>query len=230
MLSQNTEILIVLAIAILLQYLPKIGRVFKGFNTLIHETGHAIMTLIFSGEVVSIDIFYSGEGVATTKTKSWWSRFFISIAGYPFASIIAYLFTYLIFTARYEYVLYVMVSISMINLVFWVRNPYGIAWLLVLLSFVFLCFYFEWQEVKHWLALSITAFVFIDAFVSAWYILVLAIKSPKKAGDATNLQKSLWIPAFFWALFFWTQATLLALLSIHLFHPLPYLNLITDIL
>lgn len=188
------------------------------------------MTLIFSGEVVSIDIFYSGEGVATTKTKSWWSRFFISIAGYPFASIIAYLFTYLIFTARYEYVLYVMVSISMINLVFWVRNPYGIAWLLVLLSFVFLCFYFEWQEVKHWLALSITAFVFIDAFVSAWYILVLAIKSPKKAGDATNLQKSLWIPAFFWALFFWTQATLLALLSIHLFHPLPCLNLITDIL
>lgn len=228
--TKNTEILIVVAIAILLEYLPKIGRVFKGFNTLIHETGHALMTLIFSGEVVSIDIFYSGEGVATTKTKSWWSRFFISIAGYPFASIIAFLFSYLIFRERYNYVLYVMVSIAVVNLIFWVRNPYGLVWLITVISFLFLCFYFDWTIIKRWTALSITSFVFVDAFVSAWYILVLAIKSPKKAGDATNLQKSLWIPAFFWALFFWAQATLLALLSIHLFHPLPYLNLITDIL
>lgn len=219
-----------IVIAILLQYLPKIGKVFKGFNTLIHETGHALMTLIFSGEVVSIDIFYSGEGVATTKTKSWWSRFFISIAGYPFASIIAFLFSYLIFSERYNYVLYVLVSIAVVNLIFWVRNLYGLVWLITVSSFIFLCFYFNWTYIIRWTALSITAFVFVDAFVSAWYILVLAIKSPKKAGDATNLQKSLWIPAFFWALFFWAQATLLALLSIHLFHPLPYLNLITGIL
>lgn len=228
--TKTTEILIVLGIAILLQYLPKIGKVFKGFNTMVHETGHAFMTLLFSGEVVSIDLFYSGEGVATTKSKSWWSRFFISIAGYPFASIIAFLCSYLIFTSHYDYVLFVMASIAMVNLIFWVRNPYGIAWLIVVLTFISLCFYFDWQLVKHWTALMITAFVFIDAFVSAWYILVLAVKTPKKAGDATNLQKSLWIPAFFWALFFWAQATMFALLSIHLFHPLPYLNSITSIL
>lgn len=221
-LTKNTEILLFLSIAVGLNYLPKIGRVFKGFNTLIHETGHAFTTLLFSGEVVSVDIFYSGEGQAVSKSKSWFTKFFISIAGYPFSSILSFIFCYLIFLDKYDYVLWIVLSIGFINLLFWVRNMYGVVWLLVLMLTLFSFFYFNLEQAKHYAALSITAFVFIDAWVSAWHILYLSMKEPKKAGDAKNLQSFALLPAFFWGLFFWLQASYFSLLSIHLFYPLPF--------
>jgi len=221
-LSKNTEILLVLAIAIALNYLPKIGRIFKGFNTMIHETGHAFMSLLFSGEVVSVDILHTGEGVATTKSKSWFSKFFVSIAGYPFSSIISFVFAYLIFRSHYEYVLYITICFSVINLIFWVRNPYGLVWLIVTNALLFSIFYFHLSSTQYYAALFISAFVFTDAWISSWHILYLSVKDPKKAGDAKNLQSFALLPAFFWALFFWAQATILALLSVHLFYALPY--------
>ena len=215
-LTKNTEILLVISIAVALNYLPKIGRIFKGFNTLIHETGHAFMSLLFS-----VDILHTGEGVATTKSKSWFSKFFISIAGYPFSSIIAFLFAYLIFTEHYRIILYIIMSISVINIIFWVRNPYGLVWLIVTNALLFSIFYFHLSQTQYYTALFITAFVSIDAWVSSWHILYLSIKEPKKAGDSKNLQAFTFLPAFFWSLFFWAQASFFALLSVQLFYPLP---------
>ncbi len=221
-LTKNTELVLFLSIAIGLNYLPKVGRIFKGFNTLIHETGHALTTLLFSGEVLSVDIFYSGEGQAVSKSKSWFSKFFISIAGYPFSSLVSFLFSYLLFKGHENYILWSFLSISIINLLFWVRNSYGVIWLLVLMATLFSFFYFNLDQAKHYAALSITAFIFVDAWVSSWHILYLSIKEPKKAGDAKNLQSFALLPAFFWGLFFWLQASFFMLLSIHLFYPLPF--------
>jgi len=222
-LSKNTEILSVLAIAIALNYLPKVGRIFKGFNTMVHESGHALMSLLFSGEVVSVDILHTGEGVATTKSKSWFAKFFVSIAGYPFSSIIAFVLAYLIYTSHYNYVLYITICFSVINLIFWVRNPYGIVWLIITNAFLFSIFYFHLNVAQYYTALFISAFIFTDAWISSWHILYLSIKEPKKAGDAKNLQSFALLPAFFWGLFFWLQASYLALLSVNLFYPLPFL-------
>jgi Peptidase M50B-like len=221
-LSKNTEILLVLSIALGLNYLPKIGRVFKGFNTLVHESGHAFMTLLFSGEVVSVELFHTGEGLAVSKSKSWFTKFFVSMAGYPFSSIVSFVFAYFIFRNKYDYVLYSVISLSIINLIFWVRNPYGLVWLIVLLASLFSFFYFDLEQVKYYAALTITAFIFTDAWISAWHVLYLSIREPKKAGDAKNLQSFALLPAFFWGLFFWIQASYFMLLSIHLFVPLPF--------
>lgn len=227
MFSKEVTIIIVLVAACALNYLPRIGRIFKGFNTLIHETGHALMSLLFSGEVVSIDILHTGEGVAVTKSKSWFTKFFISIAGYPFSSITAFVFAYLIYKSQYDYVLYIFISIAVLNLLFWVRNPYGLVWLIVTLLILFSFFYFKLTDAKYYSALCIGAFTFIDAWISSWHLLYLSIKEPKKAGDAKNLQSFALLPAFFWALFFWLQASYFMLLSVHLFYPLPlpYLEL-----
>lgn len=220
-LTKNTEICLVLAIAISLNYLPKVGRIFKGFNTLVHESGHAFMSLLLSGEVVSVDILHTGEGVATTKSKSWFTKFMVSIAGYPFSSVVSFAFAYLIYTSHYNYILYVMICLSVINLIFWVRNAYGIIWLIIINVFLFSIFYFHLTLTEYYTALFITAFVFTDAWISSWHILYLSIKEPKKAGDAKNLSGFALLPALFWALFFWGQATFLALMSVQLFYKLP---------
>lgn len=220
-LSKNTELLLAIATAITLNYVPRLGKVFKGFNTLIHESGHAFMSLLLSGEVVSVDIFYSGEGTATTKSKSWFTRFFVSIAGYPFSSILAFVFAYLLAKGYPDYILYTIISLAVINMIFWVRNPYGLVWLIVTSTLLCAMFYFGWNNAKYYAALLITALILIDAWVSAWHILYLSIKEPKKSGDAKNLQSTALLPAFFWGLFFWIQATFLALMSVHLFYKLP---------
>ncbi len=229
-LSKNTEILLVLAIAIALNYLPKVGRIFKGFNTMVHESGHAFMSLLFSGEVVSVDILHTGEGVATTKSKSWFAKFFVSIAGYPFSSIISFVLAYLIYTSHYNYVLYIAICFSVINLIFWVRNPYGLVWLIVTNALLISIFYFQLNTTQYYAALFITAFIFTDAWISAWHILYLSIKEPKKAGDAKNLQSFALLPAFFWGFFFWVLATFFALLSVHLFYALPYFEKLSIVL
>ncbi len=221
-LSKNTEILLAISMAIALNYVPKLGRVFKGFNTLIHESGHAFMSLLLSGEVVSVDIFYSGEGTATTKSKSWFTKFFVSIAGYPFSSVLAFVFAYLLAKGHPDYILYVIISLAVINMIFWVRNPYGLVWLIVTTALLCAMFYFDWIYAKYYSALMITALVTVDAWVSAWHILYLSIKEPKKAGDAKSLQSTALLPAFFWGLFFWLQASFLLLLSIHQYYPLPF--------
>lgn len=220
--SKNSEILLVLTIAASLNYLPKIGRIFKGFNTMIHETGHAIMSLLFSGEVVSIDILHTGEGVATTKSKSWVAKFLVSISGYPFSSMVAFLFAFFIYRDHSEYVLYSIISIAVINIIFWVRNPYGLAWLVSLLLLMFILYYFKLELIKYYAALSIAAFVFIDALFSAWYILYISLKEPKKAGDAKNLQSFALLPAFFWGLFFFAQACYFSLLALNFYYPLHW--------
>lgn len=211
-------------LAIALNYLPGIGKIFKGFNTLIHETGHALMSLIFSGEVVSIDIFYSGEGVATTKSKSWFSKFFISIAGYTFSSFVAFLFIYLIHKGYDQTVLYIFLSIVFINLIFWVRNVYGIIWLLSIVTITVLFFYFQWNTAIQYFTYIITACILVDAYVSSWHIFYLSIKDSKKSGDARNLQQIAWLHSSIWGFLFFLQANVFLLLSIHLFHPIPFLT------
>ncbi len=221
--TKNTEILIVLAIAIALNYIPVVGMFVKCFNTLVHESSHALMSLLFSGEVVSVDLFYSGEGVATTKSSSWLSKFLISMAGYIGSSVVSAICVYLIAHQHYQYILYFFLSLATINLIFWVRNLYGITWLVIVIAGLSALFYFQLFSYQKWAALMITAIVFVDAWVSSAILLVLSVKNSKKAGDASNLQKIALLPAFFWALLFLSQATFLALWSIHQFLPLTFL-------
>jgi hypothetical protein len=222
------ELIAALFFAVLLNYVPRLGKLFKGFNTLIHESGHAFASMLFAGEVIAIDLFYSGEGTATTKSKSWFSRFVISIIGYPFSSLISFLCCYFILKNWDEYILYFLMSLALINLFFWVRNVYGIIWLLVIITGLTLLFYFKVEWLQHYLALGITALIVVDAYVSAWHILIISIRNPSQSGDAKNLQQLAWLPPFFWAFLFFLQANAFLLLSIHLFHPLPFLSTIQN--
>ena len=74
--------------------IPLIGKFFKVINTVIHELGHAIVSLLLSGKVQKIELFSSSEGVTVTQCSRPWKAFFISLSGYPFASVVSYIFFY----------------------------------------------------------------------------------------------------------------------------------------
>ena len=57
--------------AVILSFIPFTGKLVNPINTMIHESGHAIVSLIFSGEVECIELNMDSSGAAKTKSKYW---------------------------------------------------------------------------------------------------------------------------------------------------------------
>lgn len=220
--DKNTQLLIVLASALVLNYIPVVGKFIKGFNTLIHESAHAFMALITSGEVMSVNLFYGGEGLASTKSGNLFGKFLVSIAGYFCSSAVGYILFFLVKKDYHEYILYGFIALGSINLLFWVRNLYGVSWLLFMIMGLGSIFYFQQKILGHYIALFIASVVAVDALVSSGIIFFLSIKTAAKAGDAYNLKLLTYIPTFVWGLIFFIQAIGFALLTIRLFLPLSF--------
>jgi hypothetical protein len=210
---QEKVILYVLTmLSLVLPRIPVIGVFFRIVNTMIHETGHAVAALFTSGEVLNIDLFHDTSGAATTKSKSAVSRFIISIAGYFVSSIVAWLLFKAIWLNHINWVLFALLCIALVNLLFWVRNAFGILWLFLFQVLIFVVWRYAdvfWQKA---FVIFCSGVVLFDSVASAWVILYLSIKFPKQAGDAKNLADQTGIPAFFWALIFLLQALYFAYL------------------
>jgi hypothetical protein len=216
-LDKNTQLLIVLAGVFVLCRIPFVGKVLKVFNTLIHESGHALMSLLTSGEVISVDLFYNTEGTATTTSKHWFGKFFTSIAGYVASSACAFLFFYFIKYDQYNWIIYSLLVLAIINLIFWVRNLYGILWLLVMTAIIILLLYWKNGDAVKYVTMIISGVVLSESLTSAAIIFYISLSKPKQAGDATNLQKLTYLPAVVWGLFFFVQALFFTLLTLRLY-------------
>lgn len=182
--------------------IPYAGKYFRLINTLIHESGHAVFSLLTNGSVEHIELFSDTSGLTVTKNKSKLSAFVVSLSGYFFASGCALLFFYLIKFDHYPVILYILLSLITINLILFVRNTYGIIWLLSLAAVIIGLMYIKAE-------LPVLIFIFLvsslslsESVVSAFVLVKISLRSPKKAGDAANLAKTTHIPALIWSLIF----------------------------
>lgn len=185
---------------LLLRYKP-IGSVLRPINTMFHETGHALMTLLFSGKVVQINLFHD-SGVAFTAVSSWFGRFMVSLAGYPFASMAAWLQFYFYSKGMSYVCLYVYLGTAVINLLLWVRNSYGIIWLLLFIALNSCALYFKWEEPVCLMLFIFNSVLLLQSVWTALYLLYLCADDPKQAGDAANLRSMTFLPAVIWGAFF----------------------------
>lgn len=219
-LRHSTAIFYLLLIAsIILARLPFIGIYFRVINTLVHESGHAFVALITSGKFSRIELFADSSGTATTVSKSKFANFLISIAGYPVSSVTAYLFFRLIKFEHYDFVLYTVAFLTVVNLIFFVRNKYGIFWLLTFALVLTAIFYFHNFYLSYWSAIFFSCVILTDSVVSALILLKLSIKDGKKAGDASNLKSYSYIPSFIWSLLFLAIAVYFFYLTAILYFP-----------
>ncbi|MEH7545428.1 MULTISPECIES: M50 family metallopeptidase [Bacillaceae] len=202
----SAKFFLFLAIAFILIHVPIIGNYVKIINTLIHETGHAIIAL-FGGKVETISLFMNSEGATISDQSTWMGSFFTSLAGYTFASFMAFL-SFLLLRRKKEILLIdLLLAFIFLNLIFWVRNPYGVFWLFSFAcAFLFLLIKGS-QGVRDHLLLLIAAILLVDSVQSTYEILFLSILQPQAAGDAANLaQLTGVLPAAFWGLFFFLQS------------------------
>ena len=210
---------ILLAIAVLLSRIPLLGKYFRSINTLVHEAGHAFATLILSGEIIAINLFADTSGSTVTKAKNKFSQALISLAGYPVSALMGWLCLFLLYKGYYLYILFILTSIALIIMILSLKNMYGLFWAGTFVVLNLLLIYFNNQTVIYIFAAFYALVIFTDAIISSFILLVLAIKQPKKAGDATNLQKTTKIPAMVWAVLLLAFTLFISWLSIINYFP-----------
>jgi hypothetical protein len=202
----SAKFFLVLVIAVILIHVPFIGNYVKIINTLIHETGHAIIALM-GGKVETISLFMNSEGATISDQSTWIGSFFTSLAGYTFASFMAFLSFWLIRRKKETILIDILLAFIFLNLIFWVRNLYGIFWLCSFaIAFLFLLIKGS-QSLRNHVLLLIAAIILVDSIQSAYEILFISVLQPQAAGDAANLARLTGLlPASFWGLFFFLQA------------------------
>lgn len=192
----------IVAGSILILYIPFIGKFFRIINTMVHETGHAIMALFTSGEVDSIELNPNASGLTKTKSKSQWSSIVITLSGYLFASGFAWISFWILSYKNYIWFFYLLLATAILNLMLWVRSGFGILWLLIFIAAIGLVWWYFPGKISNWFALSLATMLQFESLFTTFVLLKISIMKSSAAGDAFQLQKILWLPAAIWALLF----------------------------
>lgn len=202
------EFLILFLVGMVFCSLPFVGVCFRCLNTMFHENGHALMAILTLGKIKKIDISSTTEGAISHVTKNKFTRLLVTIAGYPFASFMALAMAYLYVKEDYEMILYVIVTALLINLLMWVRNSFGVFWIIIFGSIIIGTYFFI-PQLNILLMKLIVAILLYENVKTAMVILKLSIQKRKEAGDATTMRNITKIPAFVWGLLFFAQAVLM---------------------
>src|SRR5690606_4381509 len=101
---------------------------FRSVNTFIHELAHAIMTLLLSGNVMYIHLFQDHSGVTYSTLPDSWRIIPVSLAGYIGASLFVILLFRLYANRRQDIGLAIIITLSALGLIIFIRNPYGVMW------------------------------------------------------------------------------------------------------
>lgn len=195
-----------IGLAFFLIQIPIIGDYFRIINTVIHESGHAFMAL-FGGNVETISLYMNADGVTHGTQSIWIIDFITCAAGYTIASLIAYVAFWLIKKKKHIFFIDMLLGVIIINLILWVRNPYGIFWL-VSFGILFLALLIKGsKKVIDNLVLLIASVLLVESVSTAYDIFTISIIQPHAAGDATNLsQLTAFIPPQVWGIYFFVQA------------------------
>jgi hypothetical protein len=181
--------------------LPFAGRFFRVLNTMMHESGHALIALLTSGEVKSVELASDASGTAKTSSKNFISRVLTIIAGYSYASFFSFFTVWLLMHFGYTPVLYVFISFALVNLMLWVRNTFGIVWIILFLALCGSVWLYLSAYVVY-LAWFFCGILWFESLFTCFILLRESFRNPAKAGDAAALKEVLFLPAAVWAILF----------------------------
>ena len=218
-LTQVQLFYLLITVSLILTRIPYVGKLFRVVNTMIHECGHAFMALIMSGEVIKINLFSDTSGSTVTKVSGKVSTLLVSFAGYPFAALMSFIIFFLIKNDFITVALIVLMAFALISLLFFVRNGYGIFWLVLFLVAGCVIVELNSPQILYAWMVFLASLLLSDAFISGLILLKISIDNPSSAGDATNLKKETHIPAWIWSLLFCIINGYLAYLTVLLTFP-----------
>lgn len=196
-----TTVLFLAVSAVLTRWIP-FSDFFRNVDTMVHELGHAFVTLLLSGQVLYIELYANHGGVTYSYIESGWRTIPLGLAGYLIASIFAYWMFRLYAGGRLGLGLMMLSALAVLSLVLFVRNPVGIYWLIgfIVVNCVAVIVPFGWLRNFYYL---LVAFICLEESVMGPITLAyLSLTNPSAAGDAAGLANTTGIPALAWSIAF----------------------------
>lgn len=195
--------LLCLSVFVLL-FIPYVGEFLRTFNTLIHESGHAIMALVTGGDVVKIELYSNTEGVTQNLISGNLSAILVSLSGYLSTTLGVIIMFYLIKKESYRILFYSITLLSIVNLIFWIRNVYGFLWILSFIILLGLIIFKNRDLIKN-TVYCLFIILLVDSTRSVIDIFYLSYKTPGDAGDTSVLSNATLIPDLVWGILFLLQ-------------------------
>lgn len=203
---------------VLTQWLP-FSEYFKNVDTMIHEFGHAAVTLILSGDVMYIHLYEDHSGITSSAVREGWQVIPVALAGYVVSSFFTVLLFYFHHVSRYRTGLLIVSALTVVSLVLFVQNDYGDRWLLGFLGLNVIAILIPIGAARTVYYLLLAFLTLVESVLSALTILLLSWNDPKAAGDAANLAGVTGIPAIAWGVLFFLIALWSAKKAIGYFIP-----------
>jgi hypothetical protein len=200
--EQNNYLIGYIVIIFIIARLPYIGVAIRLFNTLIHESAHALVAILTSGKIFKIELQSNTSGSMLSVSKNKFSQFLIALAGYPLAAFTGYLFFFLL-SKGYSYSILIGVGfLSAIVLVSFVRNTFGVFWSLLFLGIISYLLYQNNSKVNDYAVSTLAIILMTEAVFSSLILLLIAVETPSESGDAKILSTITFLPSIIWALCF----------------------------
>lgn len=189
---------------------------FRMLDTMVHELGHAVVTLLVSGRVLSIELNPDHSGVTYSVLTSGWSQLVVSLAGYISASLFAIAIFYGYYKQKQAAGLVIISVLALASLLLFVRLGYGRWWLILFIG-INVIFYFIGGWLRNFYYLLLAFLCLEESVMGPITLLLRSVTYPSQAGDATNLAELTGIPSIVWALLFLGISLLCALTALKFF-------------
>ncbi len=170
---------------------------FKLFTTWVHECGHAVMTLIVGGRVSSIVIEPNTTGVTTSLIpQSRIAQGLVASAGYLGASVVGcVLMTATRGKKGAHAILLTIGACMLLTVVIWMRNPFGIA-VVLLWSVALFALSRQGRAPVSSFVLSLLA---VQVALDSVYDIRVLFLLHGQHSDAETMARLFLLPTWFWA-------------------------------
>jgi hypothetical protein len=201
-------ILILAGSAFLTRFIP-FSSLFRNLDTMIHEFGHALITLVLSGQVLRIELYADHSGVTYSAIQAGGRAIGVALGGYPVASLFAVLLFFLYAKGKRNWGLGLATGLALVMLLLYVRGGFGMLWLGGFIALNIAMMFF-WEKVSKYYYLLLAFLTLEESVMGTLFLVSASVTSPSRAGDASNLARLTGIPSLFWAVVFFLFSLLCA--------------------
>jgi hypothetical protein len=206
LLTPSAQLILLIILAFIVDYLPLINLPFLWSETFFHELSHGLVAILTGGTIVSITIDFDGSGLCV---YSGGTKALVSFAGYAGSGIwglLIYTSVGYLGKSKRNYITLSLMFLVLTVLILWGRDVSSIIIMLILAA-MYLAILLKNELINLRLFMQfIGIFVMLDAIRSPLYLL-----DGKNAGDGAKLSQLTWLPEFIWILI-WVATSALCLL------------------
>lgn len=181
----------------LTRWAPVLLYPFKLFTTWVHESSHAVMTVLVGGRVASITIEPDTSGLTRSLLPaSRIARGLVASAGYLGASVVGCLLMAATRIQKWAHVILLSIGVCMLlTIALWMRNPFGVivvfAWAVALIALAR-------KGVANALRFVLSLLA-IQVALNAVYDIRVLFLIGRAQSDAAAMEQLFLLPSWLWA-------------------------------